>query len=114
MRRLGNGIRRIIQFDAAMRLTTMILVTLPTLHAQQFTFTSYGEGSSLTISNGFLMGEKHTMRVALDLLSCRERGEWRAAADQARLHGISEDVASPIHFESALWAKNTDQQLACL
>jgi diguanylate cyclase (GGDEF)-like protein len=52
MSRLGDGIRRIIRFDAALRLTTLIFVTLPTLHAQQFTFTSYGEGSGLSNLNG--------------------------------------------------------------
>ncbi len=61
-----------------------------------------------------LIGEKNTMRVALDLVIFRERGEWREAAEQARLHGITEDVASRIHFESALWAKDTYQQLSCL
>jgi EAL and modified HD-GYP domain-containing signal transduction protein len=60
-----------------------------------------------------LLGEKNSMRVALDLLISRERGEWRDAAQEARLHGITEEVASRIHFESAVWAKDTYQQLAC-
>jgi EAL and modified HD-GYP domain-containing signal transduction protein len=58
-----------------------------------------------------LLGKPNPMRVALDLVSARERGEWQLAALKGSAHGISEEMACMLHLKSALWADQLCEQM---
>ena len=56
---LIGSTNRVFRLQAALRLGVLLLVAA-TLHAQQFTFTAYGEGSGLTNLNGAALIQDHT------------------------------------------------------